>query len=42
MKYLLVLFIAGCASSGPYDEQFCVLKTDKGCHAWVIGPGFPK
>lgn len=36
MKYLLCLFLAGCASA-PYDAQYCVRYEGKRCSAWVIG-----
>lgn len=35
MKYLLCLFLAGCASA-PYDAQYCVSGGAR-CSAWVIG-----
>jgi hypothetical protein len=41
MRLILCLLLAGCAS-GPYDQQFCTLATEKdgvvSCHAWQIGP----
>jgi hypothetical protein len=40
---VLVLLLVGCASSEPYDQQFCTLSTVSNdgverCHAWQFGP----